>query len=163
METLKKYNKDYYGGALMVLIGLGSIYGGLNYQIGSLSHMGPGFFPAAVGGLLAFTGLLIAIGGKTGAKDKEAEEGTHVPSSHPTGMPDMRGTICIILGILAFIFLGQYGGLLPATFAITFISALGDRKNTVKQALVLSLGMVVIAVIVFWWALQLQLPLFQWG
>ncbi len=78
-------------------------------------------------------------------------------------MPDMRGAICIIVGILAFIGLGHYGGLLPATFAITFISALGDRKNTVKQALILSVGMVVIAVVVFWWALQLQLPLFQWG
>ncbi|HTK02228.1 MAG TPA: tripartite tricarboxylate transporter TctB family protein, partial [Bordetella sp.] len=121
----------------MVLIGLGSIYGGLSYQIGALSHMGPGFFPAAVGGLIAFTGLLIAIGGKTGAKE---EGGTHIPSSHPTGMPDMRGSICIILGILAFIGLGQYGGLLPATFAITFISALGDRKNSVKQAFILSLG-----------------------
>ncbi|MFP3711527.1 tripartite tricarboxylate transporter TctB family protein, partial [Paraburkholderia sp. SIMBA_009] len=48
-------------------------------------------------------------------------------------------------------------------FAIVFISALGDRKNTVKQAFVLSLGMSVIAVVVFWWALQLQLPLFRWG
>jgi hypothetical protein len=161
VETLKKYKKDYYGGLLMVLIGLGSIYGGMSYQIGSLSHMGPGFFPAAVGALLVFTGILIAIGGKTG--DKETEGGTVVPSPHPTGMPDMRGAICIIVGVLAFIIIGQYGGLLPATFAITFISALGDRKNTVKQAFVLSFGMVVIAVVVFWWALQLQLPLFQWG
>ena len=59
--------------------------------------------------------------------------------------------------------LGHWGGLLPATFAIVFISALGDRKNTIKQAFVLSLGMSVIAVVVFWWALQLQLPLFRWG
>ncbi|CAM3608657.1 tripartite tricarboxylate transporter TctB family protein [Bordetella flabilis] len=160
METLKKYKKDYYGGALMVLIGLGAIYGGLNYQIGSLSHMGPGFFPASVGTLLAITGLLIAIGARS--PDKE-DEGSAIPSMHPHGMPDMRGGICILLGILAFIIIGQYGGLLPATFAITFISALGDRTNTVKQALVLSVGMVFIAVVVFWWGLQLQLPLFQWG
>lgn len=163
METLKKYKKDYYGGLLMVLIGLGSIYGGMSYQIGTLSHMGPGFFPASVGGLLVLTGVLIAIGGRTNKEENTEGEGSHVPSAHPTGMPDIRGTICIILGILAFIVLGQYGGLLPATFAITFISALGDRKNTLKQAIVLSLGMVVIAVVVFWWALQLQLPLFQWG
>ena len=41
--------------------------------------------------------------------------------------------------------------------------ALGDRKNTIKQAILLSLAMSAIAVVVFWWALQLQLPLFRWG
>ena len=46
MEVQKTINrKDYYGGALMVLIGLGAIYGGSDYHIGTLSHMGPGFFP----------------------------------------------------------------------------------------------------------------------
>ena len=70
-------------------------------------------------------------------------------------LPDLRGA-CILLGILAFLGLGHYGGLLPATFAIVFISALGDRNNTVKQALVLALGMSVVAVVVFWWALQLR-------
>ncbi|MNI53324.1 Tripartite tricarboxylate transporter TctB family protein [compost metagenome] len=78
-------------------------------------------------------------------------------------MPDLRGSVCIILGILAFLLLGEYGGLLPATFAIVFISALGDRKNTIKQAILLSVAMSAIAVVVFWWALQLQLPLFRWG
>ena len=49
MEVQKTINrKDYYGGALMVLIGLGAIYGGSDYHIGTLSHMGPGFFPAAL-------------------------------------------------------------------------------------------------------------------
>ena len=78
-------------------------------------------------------------------------------------MPDIRGGICIILGILAFLLFGEYGGLLPATFAIVFISALGDRDNTLTEALLLSLAMSFIAVVVFWWALKLQLPLFQWG
>jgi len=78
-------------------------------------------------------------------------------------MPDLRGGICIILGILAFLAFGKYFGLIPATFAIVFISALGDRSNSVVQALLLSLAMCVIAAVVFWWALQLQLPLFRWG
>ena len=82
---------------------------------------------------------------------------------HAHGMPDMRGAICIIAATLAFLFLGEFTGLLPATFAIVFISALGDRMNTVKQALILSVAMCVIAVVVFWWALQLQLPLVKWG
>ncbi len=82
---------------------------------------------------------------------------------HGAGLPDLRGCACIILGVLAFLLLGKYGGLIPATFAIVFISALGDRSNTVKQAAILALAMCVIATVVFWWALQLQLPLFAWG
>ena len=62
-----------------------------------------------------------------------------------------------------FLLLGEYGGLLPATFAIVFISALVDRDNTLREAFLLALAMMVIAVVVFWWALSLQLPLFQWG
>ena len=150
--------KDYYGGALMVLVGLGAIYAGTDYHVGSLSHMGPGFFPAALGGLLAITGLLIALSARSG---QPAES---VPGEgHGHGLPDLRGGVCIVLGVLAFLLLGEYGGLLPATFAIVFISALGDRKNTVKQALMLSVLMSLIAIAVFWWALQLQLPLFRWG
>ncbi|WAI86245.1 MULTISPECIES: tripartite tricarboxylate transporter TctB family protein [Achromobacter] len=142
----------------MVLIGLGAIYGGTNYHIGSLSHMGPGFFPAALGGLLALTGVLIAMSARSGESTPPAPG-----DGHAHGLPDVRGSVCIILGILAFLLLGEYGGLLPATFAVVFISALGDRKNTIKQAILLAIAMSAIAVVVFWWALQLQMPLFRWG
>ena len=157
-----KFKKDYYGGALLIVIGLAAVYAGIGYRVGELAHMGPGFFPVALGGLLALTGLLIAISARaekpaSGASEEAASHG------HPGGMPDMRGCICIILGILAFLLFGEYGGLLPATFAIVFISALGDRDNTLTEAVLLSLAMSFIAVVVFWWALKLQLPLFQWG
>jgi hypothetical protein len=154
-----KFKKDYYGGALLVVIGLAAVYAGIGYRVGELAHMGPGFFPVALGGLLALTGLLIAVSAR-GDKPASEEAASH---GHPGGMPDLRGCICIILGILAFLLLGEYGGLLPATFAIVFISALGDRDNTLTEAVLLSLAMSFIAVVVFWWALKLQLPLFQWG
>lgn len=146
-------NKDYYGGALMVVLGLGAILEGTSYQIGSLSHMGPGFFPAAVGGLMALMGVLIAIGGRG-----------HHNVAGPHDLPaEWRGWFCILGGIAAFIVLGEYTGLLPATFAVVFISALGDRKNTVKAAIILALSMCVVAIVIFWWALQLQFPLLHWG
>ncbi|HEY0201326.1 MAG TPA: tripartite tricarboxylate transporter TctB family protein [Burkholderiaceae bacterium] len=154
----KKFKKDYYGGALMVLIGLAAVYASVQYKLGTLGHMGPGFFPCAVGALLAFTGLLIAIM----ARSEKPGSAEALPG-HAHGMPDMRGAICIILGTLAFLGLGEYCGLLPATFAIVFICALGDRGNTITQALLLALAMMAVATLVFWWALQLQLPLFKWG
>jgi hypothetical protein len=149
---LNRYHRDYYGGALMVLIGLGAVFMGVNYQTGNLRHMGPGFFPVSVGGIIAFMGVLIALG----ARGQTEDEAEYLP-------PEWRGWICIVLSIVAFVVIGKFGGLLPATFAIVFISALGDRDNTIKGALLLALAMCVICVVVFWWALQLQFPLFVWG
>jgi hypothetical protein len=154
MRFMNKYNKDYYGGGLMGLLGLGAVLQGKNYEMGTLSHMGPGYFPVALGAILMLTGLAIALGAKNSVPAADAD-------TRPA--PEWRGWLCIIFSILAFLVLGVYGGLLPATFAVVFISALGDRKNTFKSALLLSLGMVAVCVVVFWWALRLQFPLFQWG
>jgi len=158
------FKKDYYGGALMVLIGLSAVYAAFGYHIGSLSHMGPGFFPASVGVLMALVGVMIAISAAGQQKKPAAEDKEDAPlHAHPSDFPDLRGAVCIIGGTLAFLLFGYYGGLLPATFAAVFIAGLGDRTNTVKQVLILALAMCVIAAVVFWWALQLQLPLFQWS
>ena len=151
-RPLSRYHIDYYGGALMMLVGLGAAFMGVRYRTGDLRHMGPGFFPVAVGVIVAFMGVLIALS----ARGQAVEEGEALA-------PEWRGWICIVLGIVAFVVLGRYGGLLPATFAIVFISALGDRDNSIKSAALLALAMCVVCTVVFWWALQLQLPLFTWG
>lgn len=152
---INKYSKDYYGGALMILLGLGAVLQGMTYQVGTLQRMGPGFFPVALGALLTLTGAIIALTAKAAVVDADGDK---TPLA-----PEWRGWICISLSIVAFVILGKYGGLVPATFAIVFISAMGDRQNTLKSALILSLAMVAVCITVFWWALQMQFPLFQWG
>ena len=153
IEYVNTRRRDYYSGMLMLLIGLGAIYGGVRYSIGSLSQMGPGFFPVAVGAALACTGIAIAVV----AKYTPVQQGERK-------LPPEGKAWCFILGsLVAFIVLGHYGGLLPATFAVVFISALGDRQNTVWRALLLAAAMTALCVAVFWWALSLQFPLFQWG
>ena len=64
---------------------------------------------------------------------------------------------------MAFLVLARWGGFIPATFAIVFISAMGDRDNTVKQAAVLAAAMCVLCWLVFSVALKIPFPLFQWG
>lgn len=150
---INKYNKDYYGGGLMLVLGLAAACQGASYKVGSLIRMGPGFFPVALGVLLALTGAAILLGAKSAIKPGEDKQ---LPS-------EWRGWSCITLSLVAFVALGKYGGLLPATFAITFIAAMGDRKNTILSALMLAAAMSVIAVVVFWWALHMQFPLFRWG
>ena len=142
---------DYYAGTLMTLIGLGAVLAGYSYQIGTLANVGPGFFPAFVGGLLVIVGVAIAL--------TPTYEGV-LRGEH--ALPDLRGAVCMIGGLLAFALLGVYGGLVPATFAVVFISAMGDRDNTILQAIYLSIAATVFSVVVFRWGLRLQLPIFTW-
>lgn len=149
--SFDSHKRDYYGGTLMMLLGGATTLQSIDYEIGTLTQMGPGFYPAALGIMLALTGLAIALSARfTEPKAVEAPP------------PEWRGWFCIVFSLVAFIVAGSYGGLVPATFLIVFISALGDRDNTVTSALVLSLIVVVISIVIFWWALDLQLPLFQW-
>lgn len=149
---LTRYPKDYYGGMLMFLLGAGAVVTGMDYQVGTLTHMGPGYFPVAVGTVLAAMGVIIALGGRRQA-----------PLGAASHSPEWRGWFCIVLSVIAFVLLGHYGGLVPATFAVVFISALGDRQNSIKSAFVLAIAMVLVCVIFFSWALHLQLPLFRWS
>ena len=160
LDALGDHRRDYYGGALMVLLGLGAILVGRNYQVGSLTQMGSGFFPVALGAILLLLGVAIAGTAKRPAVRPTLHEGSTAEAAQG---PEWRGWFCILASVLAFIFLGRWGGLVPATFAISFISALGDRENTLLSAAVLAGIMTLIAVGIFWWALQIQFPLFSWG
>ena len=48
--------------------------------------------------------------------------------------PQWYAWACIIAGPVLFIICGEYGGLIPATFACVFVSALGDREIILKHA-----------------------------
>lgn len=156
---LNTYRRDYYAGALMMLVGVGAVVQAMDYGVGSLSHMGAGFFPVSLGVILVCLGVLIAGTAKRPQMRSIASEG--VP--HENNTPEWRGWFCILASIVAFIVLGKWGGLLPAAFAITFISALGDRGNTWLSALVLAAVITLSCVVIFWWLLQVQFPLFTWG
>jgi Tripartite tricarboxylate transporter TctB family len=152
-NLVNKIRKDHYAGALMFFIGVCAALQGTSYKMGTLGRMGPGYFPTALGIILALMGVAIFIMAGVGAPPMEKKK---LP-------PEWRAWFCICFSIVAFAVIGLYGGLVPATFAIVFISALADRQNTVRNAALLSAAMVAISVLVFWWALQLAIPLFRWG
>ena len=146
--------RDYYGGALMLLLGLGAVLYGRSYKVGGLTEMGAGFFPVALGVVLALLGALIAFGA------------SHAPEADGEAQafkPEWRGWFCIMTSIVGFILLGTHVGLLPATFFIVFVSALGDRRNTLTSAALVAAAISVLCIVVFSWALQLQFPLLMWS
>ncbi len=141
--------KDLLGGLLMLAVGLTTVWQASAYPQGTLRRMGPGFFPLGLGVILAAIGGMIVL---------TAKRGDAAPA-----VAEWRGWVCICGGIAAFAVLGRFGGLMPATFAVVFIAALGDRENSVAVAAALAAVMTAVCVAVFWWLLQVPLPLLQWG
>ena len=149
----------YYSGGLMVLIGLGTALGSLQYGTGTLARMGPGYFPLLLGMLLALLGLLIAF---TPESPEEVEAGRHREPLRTLVRHHIRPWGASVGGMIAFIILGKFAGFLPATFALIFVAALGDPKNSLKACFWLAVGVVAFAVLAFHYGLQLQFPLFAW-
>ena len=149
--------KELWSGGLLVLIGMATVMGSLNYQIGSLARMGPGYFPLMLGGILMVLGLLVLISpelDRAGADD----------GLDKLSLKAQLTTWGLVIGSVAlFAILGKYGGLVPATFFLTFVAAFADHKNTFKVALAVGVALTAFTVAVFHYGLQMQLPLFTWG
>lgn len=154
-SPLRRLTKGHYGGILMMLVGGATLSLSLEYRVGTLRSMGPGFYPAMLGV------LLIVLGGALAAVS--IQEATVARNERRKSQPEWRAWGCICASLIAFVLVGKYGGLLPASFLVVFISALGDRQNTLKSALILAVILCGISILVFAWALKIQLPLFQWG
>ena len=151
--------RDIYGGAIFMALGLGAAVVGQTYDIGSLTHMGAGFFPVLLGGCMALLGAYLCFEGWA-SRDIPAnvaadEIGKAVPPH------DWRGTTAIFLGIVAFIVIGSAFGLAPAAFACVFIAAIGDRSTTLKSAAILAFTATVLAVGFFSFVLHVQFPVFR--
>lgn len=144
--------KELAPALLMLFIGMATVLGSLNYKIGTLARMGPGYFPLILGAGLMLVACLIAI-------TPPETDG----SSRPAFVSQYRAWFLVVLGIVLFIVLGQYGGLVPATFVLGFVATLADRKNTLKTAVFVAIALTLMAIVVFYYGLQMQFPLLRWG
>lgn len=145
---------DTWAGALCIAIGLAVLWEANRYTIGTLGEMGPGFYPAALGVLLAVTGALIVLAGG----EAEAEDPLH---AMPT-RPEWRGRICIVTAILFFIATAERLGMVLATFGCVLIAALGDRSATWRGSIVLACGIAAFGALLFHTMLGISLPLWPW-
>jgi hypothetical protein len=165
MTWLKYLHKDHIAGAVMILVGLGAVYFARPLDLGTLMQMGPGYFPTALGVILILIGALIAIGAGRPMQSSVIEQfpGEQLDGQAVAARPEWRGWSCILGAFVAFIFLFQYAGAVPATTAISAISAFAERNNSWKSILCLVVFANTALLVVFWWALRMPLHLFWWN
>ena len=157
---MSEKQRDLYAGGLVIVIGAGTAIIGQTYKLGSLTAMGPGYFPAALGVLLAFLGVLIivnAFGAEPVAKAAPIGEIHH---AFPEKF-DWRAWGCIVGSVLVFMLFSEFIGLVAATFCSVFLACWGDKTAKLRDSALLSLGITIFAVLLFSKVLHVQIPLLR--
>lgn len=141
--------QDLVGGAALTALGIFAAIYAQRYEFGELNRMGPGYFPVALGVVLAVLGLLIAIPAffRTGEK-------IHVEWK----------TFLLVLGsIVVFALTLKVIGLILATALAVIVSSLADRETRWKGRIILAIGVAAITYMVFGFGLGMVLPAWPWN
>jgi len=142
-----KSPKDFWAGLMFIAFGLAAmIIALMNYKMGTAVRMGPAYFPAVLGGLLAVLGLITFA-------DSFVIRGPKVPTFH------FRPLLLVSAACVAYGYLMKPLGLVLATAVLVFMSALGGHEFKWKEVAILSVVLIVFSVLVFVKGLTLPFPL----
>ena len=147
MPEVRLALKDVLAGGVFIALGLAFAGGSLTYDIGTPVRMGPGYVPLVLGLVLAGLGVLVIVKGFI------AGEGD------PIGEVDWRAVVLITAALLFFGVTVRGLGVVGALFGASLLAALARSQTSVREALVISVGLTALSVVIFIVALQLRLPL----
>ncbi|KKN65682.1 hypothetical protein LCGC14_0479070 [marine sediment metagenome] len=140
---------DVLFGALIVIFGLYVAYAGTQLTMGSMSRIGPGFFPLGLGIIMAVLGLATAI---------EPAEGKQETAFN------FRSLIFISLALISFALLVESLGLVPATTSLVILTAIGGREPiSIVTLLGTIIGLSLVGYLLFIILLRLPLEPFTTG
>ncbi|HKQ27914.1 MAG TPA: tripartite tricarboxylate transporter TctB family protein [Burkholderiales bacterium] len=142
-----KSPKDFWSGVMFLGVGVFFVaWAATYYQMGTAVRMGPAYFPTLLGGLLAFLGLVVLA-------ESFVAEGPKVPQFA------FRPLVMISIGCVAYGYLMKPLGLVLATAALVYISALGGHEFKWKEVTVLYVILIVFSWLVFVKGLTLPFPI----
>ncbi len=147
---MSKFNsRELAGGIFITVTGaVFALYAMTHYAIGTITRMGPGMVPLALGVLLALFGICLMVGAAW-KPVRRGEIRIFVPA-------------VILISIVAFAALINPFGLLPAVFVSAVIATLAEVNVRPVVTLALALALCLTAWLIFVVALQLPLTLFKW-
>jgi hypothetical protein len=138
---------DFWTGLLFGGFGLfACLYAATHYKLGNAVRMGPAYFPAWVGGLVALLGLVLLV-------RSLQLQGPPLPRLR------LRPTLFVLGASVAFGYLLKPLGLVLATVLLVVISAAGGHEFRWREAVLLAAGLAAFAVGVFVFGLGLPFPL----
>lgn len=141
--------RDILGGGALILAGAFIAFHSITtLNLGTISNMGPGMFPAALGFILAGLGAFIF-------GPALFREGSALTI-------DVRSLAAILTSVLAFALMLRPFGLIPAIVALTLIASRSDSKLSLLGTAILAAGLSLSAVLIFQVGLGLQIATVAW-
>ncbi len=151
-----KSQKDFLSGLMFMGVGVAFAWGASGYTIGDGARMGPGFFPLALGVLLAVLGTAITFK----ALVVETADGEKI------GKLAWKPLFFIISANIVFgAMIGglpSFGvpamGLIAGIYALTFIASLAGDEFKLKEVVILATLLALLSYLAFIMLLKLQFP-----
>lgn len=133
---------------LVVATGGFVLWEGSAYAFGSLTRMGPGFFPVMLGIVLTGIGILLVF------EVARAE----------TPRPDLslRPFVMVTAGMLGFAVLAERLGLIPAVVALVVLSSLAERRVRPWTIALLAAALPLAGLVLFVHGFNLPFRAFRW-
>jgi hypothetical protein len=150
MHTRINGPKDVFAGVAFVAFGIGTAILSRDYTMGTAVQMGPGYFPAVVGLVLAAIGVLAIARGIS----------RKIPD--PITPHGVEPLFLVFASILAFSFLVERTGLVVAAAALIGIACFRRLLSNPLEVLIVYVVLTGFSAAVFVTWFDIQLPLFWW-
>lgn len=142
-----KRSKDFKSGILFMFFGIAAMVFSARYQIGTSAKMGPGYFPFALGGVLAALGLVVMLASISTGK------GEGKPSSFPR-----KPLLLVLSSVVLFGLLLRPLGLVVSTVILIILSSMASDEFRKAEAALNAFVLLVIVLTVFVHFLKFQIP-----
>jgi hypothetical protein len=139
--------RDFWAGAIYLALATAVLWIGRNYSTGSSARMGPGYFPMALGGLLALFGIASVVR-------------SFIRPGEPVEAFVWRPLVLVLGSVVLFGLLLERAGVLIALPLMIVVAAMASRYSRVDVKSVAALaGIVAFCVLVFVKGLGVPMPL----
>ena len=138
--------QDVICGGIIAAFGLLTIFLSYQYDIGSLTALGSGSFPALLGVILLGCGVAVLLSG--------------IRQEHEVIDVSWRGIAFVCAGMMSFVLGIRYIGFIPALLLSSFLTCLAHPKNNYYESALISAGITVVIVLIFYVILRQPHQLF---
>ncbi len=145
-------NRDFFGGLMYIVVGVVGFWMARDYPFGSALRMGPGYFPSVLASMMIAFGVAIML---MGFKNNEKIPGNW----------SIRALIVLPLAMVAFGYLMEEAGFIPAMLVLIPFSAAAGREFKLVEISLLTIGLTILCTLMFIKGLGLPYPLIKgmWG